>query len=177
MTMTLTQLANESNKQDDDKRRAAREEQRRKIMANAEAKIIKGTGSLGVTPVFLDSQVETTLTVYRRGSFDESRAQEQHRVYRYRVDDVVLRAQAGSRGYSASGTYSPEMGYLALERDCGCCGRTTGVELHVYGGRDPDRDAKEFVRQLGIALRTPVTCTFCAAEVSQPCPTCGHAAR
>jgi hypothetical protein len=172
--MTLTQLAKESNQQEDEQRRIKRAEQRRKIMANAEARIAKVTGSLDATPVFIDSQIETTLTVYRKGSFDESRAQKRHRVYRYRLDDVVLRAQAGSRGYSASGPYSPEIGYLALERDCECCGRTTGEELHVYGHGDRDYAAKEFVRRLGIALRARVVCSFCAADVSQPCPTCGH---
>jgi hypothetical protein len=176
MTMTLTQLANESNKQDDDKRRAAREEQHRKIMANAEARIAKVTGSLDVTPVFLDTQVETTLTVYRKGASTRA-ARSSSTASTATAWTTSSCGRRPAPAATAPAAYAPEIGYLALERDCDCCGRTTGVELHVYGYGDPDYAAKEFVRQLGIALRQRVTCSFCAAEVSQPCPTCGHTDR
>lgn len=174
--MSLSQLANESNKQADEKRRADRAEYWLKVTANCEAMIAKILGSLDVPVVALDRVKETELKVYRQGGFDEKRQQETHVVSRYRVDDVVLRLQAGSRNYHDH-TYAPEIGYVALERACDHCGRQMGMKLNTWSRPDPDAHAEDFIKQIGIQLRTKAVCSFCKANASQPCPECGHHTR
>lgn len=175
--MSLSQLANAANADADATRRREVAKRRAIIANNCEDRVRELVGSLEVPIVALDVVVEEVVTVYHKGAYNEYRSHERYSVHRFRVDDIVLRLNDGTRSHTGGGPYSPEIGYVAVERACDC-GRVFGVPIdyYVYVGKNdtPDTQAAKFIKQVGTALRKGAKCSFCAADVPRCCPMCGR---
>jgi hypothetical protein len=173
--MSLSQMAEKNIADKKAQNRAAADARIAQARENAAEKITELLGGLDVPVTYLDTVIEETFKVYNHGSYNEGRSSDKHTVFRFRVDDVTLRLQGGSRSLHSS-VYFPAIGYVAVERSCQDCGKLMGVEIdaYIWRQRSAEEQQQQFVEKIGAALTATARCTACAAGVPTTCPSCGR---